>query len=115
MLRDARRLFRWSEEQIYAARRLWWALQSQGEAAQVRRLLMFSASFIFQTVGDRPFDSGLVHFLAVLGIDQDMGRLQRAKDYSYMLAGLVYCARVLAAEALLPSAEREEQGDTERD
>jgi len=31
-----------------------------------------------------------------------------------VLAGVVYCVRVLAAEALLPSAKRDEQGEAER-
>jgi hypothetical protein len=41
--------------------------------------------------------TGLVQFLAVLGIDPDMARLRTAKNYSYMLAGMVYCTQVIAA------------------
>jgi len=78
-------------------------------------MLRLSASFIFRGVGDRPFSSGLIHFLAVLGIDAELDRLRTAKNYSYMLAGIVYCARVLGVEALLPSGQRDEQGDAERE
>jgi hypothetical protein len=51
----------------------------------------------------------------VLGIDGEMDRLRTAKSYSYMLAGVVYCTRVIAVEALLPSTRREEQGDVDRE
>ncbi|KAF2178763.1 hypothetical protein K469DRAFT_675267 [Zopfia rhizophila CBS 207.26] len=44
-----------------------------------------------------------------------MDRLRTAKNYSYMLAGVVYCTRVIAVEALLPSAEREAQGEVDRE
>jgi hypothetical protein len=60
------------------------------------------------------FDSALVHFLAVLGIDAKMGRLRTANHYSYVLAGMVYCVWVLGAKILLPSQDREQQGDPER-
>ena len=66
-------------------------------------------SFIFHKVGGQLFKSGLVHFLAVLGIDAENSRLRRAVDYSYIIAGVVYDVRVLGSEILLPSAKREEQ------
>jgi hypothetical protein len=78
-------------------------------------MLQVLASFIFTGIGDDPFSSGLIHFLAVLGIDAAMDRLRTAKNYSYMLAGVVYCTRVIAVEALLPSAKRDGQGDAERE
>ena len=77
-------------------------------------MLQFSASFIFRNISNSPFNSGLIHFLAVLGINEELRRLRTANDFSFMLAGVVYCARVLAVEWLLPSAEREMQGDAER-
>ena len=77
-------------------------------------LLNLLTSFIFTTTGDQPFSSGLVHFLAVLGIDSDANCLRTAKNYSYMLAGVVYCVRVLSVEKLLPSARRDEQTDEHR-
>ena len=66
---------------------------------------------IFQRVRGDTFKSTLLHFLAVLGIDGETRRLREANDFSYMLAGVVYCVRVLSAEILLPSAKREQQGD----
>lgn len=70
--------------------------------------------FIFQNVSNDLFDSGHIHFLAVLGINQDLKRLRMANDFLFMLAGVVYCTRVLAAESLLSSAVRAEQGVAER-
>lgn len=78
-------------------------------------LLNLLTSFFFTTTGDKPFSSGLIHFLAVLGIDSDTNRLRTAKNYSYMLAGVVYCMRVLSVEKLLPSACRDEQTDEDRE
>ena len=78
-------------------------------------LLNVLASFIFQSVSNDLFRSGLLHFLAVLGIDGEMDRLRTAKHYSYMLASIVYCVRVLAVEKLLPAAQRDEETNEDRD
>jgi hypothetical protein len=51
----------------------------------------------------------------VLGIDSDANRLRTAKNYLYMLAGMVYCMRMLSVEHLLPSASRDEQTDEDRE
>jgi hypothetical protein len=83
--------------------------------AQLKVLLNMLASFLFTSTGDKLFSSGLVPFLAVLGIDSDTNRLRTAKNYSYMLAGVVYCMRVLSVEHLLPSASRDEQTDEDRE
>jgi hypothetical protein len=37
----------------------------------------------------------------VLGIDGEIGRLRIAKNYSFMLAGIVYGVRVLSIKKLL--------------
>jgi hypothetical protein len=57
------------------------------------------------------FKSAILHFLAVLGIDKETRRLQQANDFSYILAGIVYCIQVIAIEVILLSEEREDQGD----
>jgi hypothetical protein len=44
----------------------------------------------------------------VLGIDGEMGRLRTAKNYSFMLAGMVYGVRVLGIEKLLLVDRRDE-------
>jgi superfamily II DNA helicase RecQ len=115
LFKDARKLFPWQGRQKELAEELWLALDSGDEDKQMQALLLALASFIFKGTGDDPFSSGLIHFLAVLGIDAEMDRLRTAKNYSYMLAGVVYCTRVIAVEALLPSAMRREQGVADRD
>jgi superfamily II DNA helicase RecQ len=115
MMKDARELFCWKEKQKRLAIQLWVALDGEDKDAQMEALLAVLASFIFEPVGDRPFSSGLIHFLAVLGIDTEMDRLREAKHYSYMLAGVVYCVRVLGVEKLLPAAQRDEQTDEDRE
>ena len=79
--------------------------------AQLKALLDALTSFMLVSTGDKLFGNGLLHFLAVLGIDASTHRLRAAKHYSYMLAGVVYCMRVLCVEQLLPSAHRSEQTD----
>ena len=113
-LHDAVRLFPWQGSQLLKARTLLKALEfEEKEDDQLEALLQLSASFIFQKTEKDVFESGLVHFLAVLGIDEEMGRLRAANDFSYMLAGLLYDIRLLAIEYLLPSKDREKQGSTE--
>jgi hypothetical protein len=56
-----------------------------------------------------------VQFLAVLGIDREIGRLRTAKNYSFMLAGIVYGVRVLGIEKLLPADRRDEQTEADRE
>jgi hypothetical protein len=73
----------------------------------VEVLLRLFALFFFTLTGNKPFSSGLVYFVAVLGIDSDTNRLRTAKNYSYMLAGVVYYMRVLSVEHLLSSASRD--------
>jgi hypothetical protein len=61
-------------------------------------------SFFFTTTGNKLFSSRLIYFLAVLGINSDINCLRTAKNYLYMLAGVVYYMRVLSVEKLLLSA-----------
>jgi hypothetical protein len=72
-------------------------------------LLDTLTAFFFALTSGKPLSNGLVHFLAVLGIDTELGRLRTAKNYLYMLAGVVYCVCVLSVEKLLLSACRDEQ------
>jgi hypothetical protein len=64
--------------------------------------------FILTSYSNKALSSSLVQFLAVLGIDTETKRLHTAKNYLYILAGIVYCAQVLGVEKLLPAAERNE-------
>lgn len=116
MMKDARELFRFTKEQHMQAIRLWTMLDSDSREAQVDALLDSLSSFIFVNYTSQPLaECGLVQFLAVLGIDMDSKRLRKAKDYSYMLAGLVYCVRVLSIEKILPANRRDNQTDNDRD
>lgn len=81
------------------------------DGTRMDTLLKLIKSFIFATVRGDVFSSGLLHFMAVLCIDEEMGRLRDANRFSFILAGVVYCTRVFAVEAILPSAERDCQGE----
>lgn len=115
-MQDARRLFVWKHGQKAVAERLLDSIAAnEPHDRQLQALLEFSGTFIFQKVYSKPFDSPLLHFMAVLGIDEENDRLRTGNDYSYMLAGLVYCVRVIALEVLLPAGQRDEQNDAEFD
>ncbi|KAH6972603.1 hypothetical protein EDB80DRAFT_758087 [Ilyonectria destructans] len=45
----------------------------------------------------------LWHFVAVLGINSETGQLQPAHHFTGILAGLIYTARAVVAEAAMPS------------
>ncbi|KAL5374996.1 hypothetical protein PMIN06_011931 [Paraphaeosphaeria minitans] len=118
-MKDARELFPWTDEQKRLARALWGSLDSETQddnqrEDQLQVLLDSIVSFVLVTSGDKPFSNALVHYLAVLGIDINTHRPRTAKNYSYMLAGVVYCVRVLSIEKLLPAALRDEQTDEDR-
>jgi hypothetical protein len=77
-------------------------------------LLNLLTLFFFTTTGNKLFSSGLIYFLAVLGINSDTNRLRTAKNYLYMLAEVVYYMRVLSVEKLLLSACRDKQTNKDR-
>jgi hypothetical protein len=114
-LKDARELFTWKGNQKALAMQLWLMLDDSDATAQMSALLNSLASFILTDYGNDETSTGLVQYLAVLGIDTQTNRLRTAKNYSYMLAGVVYCARVLSVEKLLPAAQRDKQTEAERD
>jgi hypothetical protein len=110
-----RGLFSRKEDQLTLAVQLWLALDHGDRAAPINVLLDSLSSFILTSYDNKALSSGSVQFLVVLGIDAETKRLRRAKNYSYMLARMVYCVRVLGVEKLLPAAGRDEQGDDDRD
>ena len=69
--------------------------------------------FIFATYYLEALSTSLIQFLAVLRINPKIVRLQTAKNYSYMLAGIVYCTQVVRAARLLLGSQRDTQ--TEQD
>lgn len=80
---------------------IWDALDGEDEDAQLETAKFAIASFILQHTGNDPFDSALVHFLAILGIDAEMDRLRTAKNYSYITCSLALCtARELSSSRL---------------
>ncbi|KAF1829003.1 hypothetical protein BDW02DRAFT_472354, partial [Decorospora gaudefroyi] len=117
-MRGIARLFPWHGRQKQAAKRLWRIVLSTGDSAERagdrrKYVLRLSQELICQDVYHQPFESGLVHFLAALGINPDTLRLRTAPQYSSQLGSLVYCIRVLMAEAFLPYKRRGEQGAAE--
>jgi superfamily II DNA helicase RecQ len=114
LMKDARELFTWTGDQKSWAIKLWDALDGDDRAAQTEALLASISSFIFTAYYPVALSTGLIQFLAVLGIDPDMARLRTAKNYSYMLAGMVYCVRVIALEKLLPKSQRDTQTEHDR-
>ncbi|KAG5949781.1 hypothetical protein E4U58_001901, partial [Claviceps cyperi] len=108
-MRDACRLFPWTDETRDQARRI---LHSVACRSGVKSsILEFSRAIIMQNLHGSDFVSPVVHFMAILGINPEHGTLREAQDYSYMLAGLVYCVRVISLELLLPSKDRASQGE----
>jgi hypothetical protein len=73
-------------------------------------MLEFLRHILFQYIRVDVFESPLLHFLAVLGIDEDTHRLREGNDFSYILAGIVYCYRVVGVEIILPKVSR--RGET---
>jgi len=69
------RILRDAQELKEMAQELWRSLELDNEETQVEKMLELCRSFIFQSVGERPFSSAIVHFLAVLDIDAEMNRL----------------------------------------
>jgi hypothetical protein len=114
-MKDARELFTWTDDQKSHAIKLWDALDGDNRATQMEALLASISSFIFTAYYPVALSTGLIQFLAVLGIDPEMARLRNAKNYSYMLAGMVYCVRVIALENLLPASQRDMQTEQDRD
>jgi hypothetical protein len=114
-MKDVRELFKWKDDQKALAMQLWLTLDNDDQASQRSALLDSLASFILTGYGHDELSSGLMQYLAVLGIDTQTNRLRTVKNYSYMLAGVVYCTRVLAVEKLLPAAQRDEQTEAECD
>lgn len=108
-MKDARRLYPWHGEQRRHATALLDALAGESKDTQLEAMQRFLQSVLRQTVRGRKFESPMLHFLAVFSIDEESGRLREANDFSYMLAGIVYCVRVLMVEDILPAASRDVQ------
>lgn len=117
-MHDARRLFPWNDQLERALEEVWGLIVLEGDTSsvednQIPAMVELSRVLLFKKVWNDRFDSALIHFMAVMGIDETNARLRDGNDYSYMAAGLVYVSRIVAAEALLPSLDRENQGEAD--
>ena len=113
-MEDARRLYPWPSGLYEIVGRLWRALSpSRRTGSPEMVMLEFFRHVLFQHVRVDVFESPLLHFLAVLGIDEETHRLREGNDFSFMLAGIVYSCRVLGVEIILPKTFR--RGETAED
>ncbi|KAF1922168.1 uncharacterized protein M421DRAFT_79331, partial [Didymella exigua CBS 183.55] len=79
-------------------------------------LLVLISSFVFTTYYPIALSTSLIQFLAVLSIPYPSASLlQTAKNYLYILAGIVYCVQVVAVEALLLGSQRSAQTELDCD
>jgi hypothetical protein len=88
----------------------------EDEKEQVRKMTALSISFILQSLkGFDQFDSPIVHFAVVLGIDEEGAQLRKGEECSFVIAGFLYCIWVLFVEHTLPAATRAEQTQVDID
>ena len=112
---DAQQLFPWQPGQQILLQRLYDSATDPCDTDEDRvdLLLQFFKNLIFFKIGQNQYQSSLIHFVAVLGINSDTRRLRPATDFSYILAGVVYGIRILAAEALFPRSARDSDAQYE--
>ena len=111
--KDAYRLYLWYSEQRHLLRQVHNSIKSsQGEKAQLDALLKFYNSLIFQHVQADTFQSVIMHFLAILSINTQVRQLRLVNDFSYVLAGVLYCIHMIIVEAILLLDKQEYQNDS---
>ena len=106
--RDCRKLVKFNTEQQQRLREMWESLRAkEDEEEQVGKMTALSISFIFQSLkGFDQFDSPIVHFAAVLGIDEEGAQLRKGEECSFVMARFLYYIRVLFVEHTLLAATR---------
>lgn len=116
-LKDCRKLLKLNSEQKQRLRAMRESLIAKEEnEIQIEKMTALSVSFIIQSLkGLDQFDSPMVHFAAVLGIDEEGIRLRKGEECSFIFAGFLYCIRVLFVEYTLPAAARVEQTQVDID
>lgn len=105
-LQDARRVVRLTDAQQEMALALRDALAGTDEALQVRCVFDLMVTVTAVSYTGSPHECALVAATALLGIDAQMLRLRTPRNLSYVLAGLVYCVRVMSVARMLPSDQR---------
>jgi hypothetical protein len=79
VFKDARRLYPWQGRQKDLLRRVREGIDNGWDKkSQLKALLDFYESLIFQHVRGDTFKSAILHFLAALGIDEETRRLRQA-------------------------------------
>jgi hypothetical protein len=79
-------------------------------------MMALLVSFILQSLkGFDQFDSPMVHFAMVLGIDEEGARLRKGEECSFVMVGFLYCIQVLFVEHTLLVATRVEQAQVDID
>ena len=89
----------------------------EDEDIQTKKMLALSVSFILQSIkGLDKFTSVMVHFAAVMGINDEGTQLLLGDHCSFKFAGFIYCIRVLFLEHVLPTYTRTDMtaGDIDR-
>jgi superfamily II DNA or RNA helicase len=88
----------------------------EGEETQLQKMMAMSVSFIFQSIkGVDRFDSVMVHFGAVLGINEEGSTLLLGDRCSFKFSGFIYCIRVLFLEHVLPTRMRKDMTPADLD
>ena len=103
---DACTLFPWDDDLKEAVAMVW---QVPCEST----ILHLSQALVFKKLYDAKFGCALIHIMAVLSIDRENNRLKEGNEYSFVIAGLMYMIRLVAAEARLPHRLRATQGEAE--
>jgi hypothetical protein len=107
---DYKKLVKFNTEQKQRLKEMWGSLRiKEDEEMQVIKIMVLSVSFILQSLkGFDQFYSPMVHFAAVLGIDEEGVRLRKGEECSFIMAGFLYYIRVLFIEYTLPVTIRAE-------
>ena len=101
-----------SESEEKALRRVWDIAELGDGDNTVLDSSVFDLSVLFWTHEGRAHSkSAIVHFSAVLGIDNHKGCYRLPPIYGQILAALLYCARLLLFEHALPAADRQHLDD----
>jgi hypothetical protein len=86
--------------------------QDEDLALKRKQLSRTSMRFIQQRVWDVGVPA-LVYFSGILGYKKDTGRWRDPKDYTNIVAGILWCMRVLVLEYTLPTSSRDRLGPDE--
>jgi len=99
--------YTFSNEERHSLEEIWGLLEFDLENPAVLDLRVFKLSVDFWMHQSRAHSkSAIVHFCAVLGIDGKRGCYRPPNDYGQVLAGLLYCSRLLLFEHALPMDKR---------